>query len=89
MKSTPIWIIFIAMFVLHQDFWNWDNTGLVFGFMPVGLAYHATFSIAAALLWTAAVNFAWPSEIEAWADESQEPADAPAYATTDTEAGRA
>ena len=69
MNSKVIWIIFIALFVLHQDFWNWDNQSLVLGFMPIGLAYHAAFSIAAALLWTAAVKFAWPSDIEAWADE--------------------
>ena len=89
MNNKVIWIIFIALFVLHQDFWNWDNTDLVLGFLPVGLAYHAAFSIAAALLWTAAVKFAWPSDLEAWADETQDPADAPANATTNTEAGQA
>ena len=76
MNSKTIWIIFVVLFVLHQDFWNWDNTGLVFGFMPVGLAYHAGFSLAAALLWAAALKFAWPSEIEAWADEADEQVDA-------------
>ena len=76
MNSKTIWIIFVVLFVLHQDFWNWDNTGLVFGFMPVGLAYHAGFSLAAALLWAAALKFAWPSEIEAGADEADEQVDA-------------
>ena len=76
MNSKAIWIIFVALFVLHQDVWFWDNQSLVFGFMPIGLAYHAAFSLAAALLWTAAVKFAWPSEIEAWADEADEAGDA-------------
>jgi hypothetical protein len=62
-------ILAIALFVLHQDFWNWSNSSLVFGFMPVGLAYHACYSLAAAALWAFAIKFAWPSEIVAWADE--------------------
>lgn len=74
MKNKTIWIIFAALFLLHQDFWNWDNTSTVLGFLPVGLAYHAGFSLAAALLWASAVWFAWPSDIEAWAEQ---PADAP------------
>jgi len=69
-----IWILAAALFVLHQDFWNWGNDTLVFGFMPIGLAYHAGFSLAAALVWLGAVKFAWPSELEAWADEGDETA---------------
>ncbi|CAN5504303.1 hypothetical protein BH23VER1_BH23VER1_28970 [soil metagenome] len=60
--------LFIALFVLHHDFWNWDNRGLVFGFIPAGLAYHAAFSLAAATLWLFTIRFAWPAEIEAWAE---------------------
>ena len=41
MKSAVIVFVFIALAVLHQDIWNWDNSNLVFGFLPVGLAYHA------------------------------------------------
>ncbi len=69
MKSKWVWIIFVLLFILHQDFWLWDDRTLVFGVMPIGLAYHAGFSIAAALLWVSAVKWAWPSDIEAWADE--------------------
>jgi len=59
----------IILAVLHQDFWNWDNGTLVFGFMPVGLAYHACYSLLAAGLWALAVRFAWPHRLEAWAEE--------------------
>lgn len=69
MNNKIIWIIFIALFILHQDFWLWDDRTLVFGFLPSGLAYHAGFSIAAALLWASAVKWAWPVELEQWADE--------------------
>ena len=66
---TMILIGFVVLFVLHHDFWFWDNRTLVFGFLPIGLAYHALFSIAAAGLWFAALKLAWPDELEAWADE--------------------
>ena len=58
----------VLLMVLHQDFWWWDDGSLVFGFMPVGLAYHALFSIAASLVWAGAVKWAWPSHVERWAD---------------------
>ena len=39
-----------AVYVLHQDFWNWKKAEpLVFGFLPIGLAYHAGYSILAAV----------------------------------------
>ena len=64
-----LWIAAGVLFVLHQDFWLWSNQTLVFGFMPIGLLYHAGFSVAAALLWLCMVKFAWPGAVEAWADE--------------------
>lgn len=69
MKSKWVWVIFVLLFFLHQDVWFWNDQSLVFDFMPIGLAYHAAFSISAALLWVSAVKWAWPSDIEAWADE--------------------
>ena len=68
MKTAVIVIAFIILAVLHQDTWNWDNAELVFGFIPVGLGYHAVYSIAAALFWAAVVKFAWPTRLEEWAD---------------------
>ena len=69
------WIIYglvVVLALLHQDFWFWDDSTLVFGFMPVGLFYHALYSIAAACLWAAAVKWAWPSEVEAFAEAADE-----------------
>lgn len=65
-----ITLLALLLFVLHQDFWNWHSTTMVFGFMPIGLFYHACFSVAAAALWLGAVKFAWPAETEAWADQN-------------------
>jgi hypothetical protein len=62
-----VWVSFWVLFLLHQDLWWWSDDRLVLGFLPVGLAWHAAFSVASALLWLAAVKFAWPTEIEDWA----------------------
>jgi hypothetical protein len=62
-------LAFVALFLLHHDFWNWNNTSLVLGFMPVGLAYHAGYSMVAGLFWHLVTRFAWPHSIEKWADE--------------------
>lgn len=57
--------LIILLAVLHQDFWWWDDSDtLVFGFVPVGLAYHAVLSLAAALLWALAVKFCWPADVD-------------------------
>ena len=41
----------LAVYALHQDVWFWRAARpLVFGFLPVGLVYHAAYSVAAALL---------------------------------------
>jgi hypothetical protein len=54
-----------ALYVLHQDFWFWRTARpLVFGFIPVGLFYHACFAVASALLMWLLVRFAWPAHLE-------------------------
>ena len=69
MKRVTIGLL-VLLAVLHQDFWWWDDgRTLVFGFMPVGLAYHAGVSVAAACLWALAVRYCWPEHVDS-ADES-------------------
>jgi hypothetical protein len=58
----------LVLFVLHHDAWNWGDRAVVLGFLPVGLAYHVAYSVAAAALWAFAVKFAWPEGLERWAD---------------------
>jgi hypothetical protein len=69
MGKTAVWSLFVILFFLHQDFWWWEDSGLVFGFMPIGLAYHAAFSIACAFLGWLAIRFAWPHDLEKFAEE--------------------
>jgi hypothetical protein len=39
----------LALFVLHNDLWWWDDPTLVLG-LPIGLLYHLSFCLAAAVL---------------------------------------
>lgn len=54
--------------ILHYDFWLWDSTATIFGFMPVGLAYQAGISFAAAMAWILVTKLDWPHGVEEWAD---------------------
>jgi len=63
----------VALYALHQDVWNWRTAHpLVFGFLPIGLAYHAAFCLAAAALMGLLTRFAWP--VLSGRSESQGPA---------------
>ncbi|HEY9171140.1 MAG TPA: DUF3311 domain-containing protein [Verrucomicrobiae bacterium] len=56
----------LAIYLLHQDFWNWKKVEpLVFGFLPIGLAYHGGYSVLAAVMMWVLVKFAWPKELDA------------------------
>ncbi len=57
-----IWLLVLVLLIIHQDNWFWNDPRLVFGFIPVGLFYHACISIAAATTWYLAIRFAWPVE---------------------------
>jgi len=62
------WGLVIAVAILHFDFWLWDSTAVVLGFVPVGLGYQAGISIAAAIAWLLVVRLDWPDHVERWAD---------------------
>ena len=64
-KKSFLSLLVLAVFLLHQDYWNWKKTEpLVFGFLPVGLAYHAGYAILAVVMMALLVKFAWPAELE-------------------------
>ena len=63
-----------AIYVLHQDFWNWRKAEpLVFGFLPVGLAYQAGYSILAAAMMAVLVRMVWPKHLENVEPEVKDP----------------
>ena len=67
-----VWLLIILLVVFHQDYWQWENSTLVFGFLPYGLVYHAGISLAAAVVWVLAVRFCWPGDLESLAAEADE-----------------
>lgn len=74
-KKALVYTALVALALLHQDFWFWDDPTLVFGFIPVGLAYHALYSVLAGLLWYLALTYDWPSDVEAFAQTPREEAE--------------
>ncbi len=68
LMKKVVWGLVLLLVVLHQDIWNWDNDRLVFGIIPVTLAYHSCISIAASIVWLIAATTAWPEHLE---DESE------------------
>ena len=67
-------LITAVVYLLHQDFWFWRSARpLVFGFLPIGLAYHAAYTIAISLWMLVLVKYCWPSHLE---DASERPRDA-------------
>ncbi|MGD2111463.1 MAG: DUF3311 domain-containing protein [Phycisphaerae bacterium] len=73
--KTFVYAAIILLALAHQDCWWWDNSEtLVFGFLPIGLAYHAGISIAAAILWALAVKYCWPEAVDVLDNPTTDPA---------------
>jgi len=65
-RTIALTLLVLAVYVLHQDCWNWKKADpLVFGFLPIGLAYHGAYSLLAAVMMWVLVKFAWPKELDA------------------------
>jgi hypothetical protein len=65
MKKTLVFLLILAVYVAHQDLWNWRKPDpMIFGFLPIGLAYQAAYSIACAVLMAILVRTVWPKHLE-------------------------
>lgn len=72
MKKLLLIVAFVALYALHQDIWNWRTPHpLIFGFIPIGLFYHACFAGASALFMWLLVKHAWPAHLETDIEESE------------------
>jgi hypothetical protein len=61
----PIVILVAIVYALHQDIWFWRTARpLVFGFLPIGLFYHAAYTVAASVLLWMLVQWYWPSHLD-------------------------
>jgi hypothetical protein len=58
-------LVIALVYALHQDVWLWRSARpLVFGFLPIGLAYHAAYTIGISLLMCGLVKYYWPSHLD-------------------------
>jgi hypothetical protein len=65
MRYVGVASVLVSVYVLHQDFWFWRTARpLVFGFLPVGLAYHAAYTLAISVVMLYLVRRRWPSHLE-------------------------
>lgn len=69
--KTALYLALALLYLLHNDFWNWGAAGLLFG-LPIGLAYHIGFCLAAALLFHLLVKHAWPDRLDASPEKEAE-----------------
>jgi hypothetical protein len=61
------WLVLLVLtvYVLHQDIWFWRQARpLLFGFVPVGLAYHVLYTLAVSFAMWLLVRYAWPDHLE-------------------------
>jgi hypothetical protein len=64
-KTATGTLLIVVLYALHQDIWFWRQARpLVFGFMPIGLFYHAAYTLATALAMTVLVRLLWPVSLD-------------------------
>jgi hypothetical protein len=58
-------LVLVVLYALHQDFWFWTSPRpLVFGFLPIGLFYHAAYTVAVSVVLLWLMPTLWPSQLE-------------------------
>ena len=67
-RKWPLFGALGLLYLLHNDLWLWDDPRLVLG-LPVGLAYHVLFCVAAAVVLALLVVYAWPEHLEVAEDD--------------------
>jgi hypothetical protein len=64
-KSAFLTLLIVILLIAHEDTWFWGvATPLLFGFLPIGLAYHAFYTLAAAALMLLVCRWVWPSHLD-------------------------
>ena len=58
-------LLVAALYVLHQDVWFWRAARpLVFGFLPIGLFYHAAYTVATSIVLWLLIRLIWPAHLD-------------------------
>lgn len=63
MKWT-LTLLVLAVAVLHQDHWFWHSKALIFGFLPMGLAYHIIYTFLCVMTMWTLILYVWPEHLE-------------------------
>ena len=64
-KTAVAALLVAVMYVLHQDIWFWRTPELVaFGILPIGLFYHAAYTLVTSLLLWLLIRLIWPAHLE-------------------------
>lgn len=66
-----IWSSVISLVILHQDYWQWGDATLDFGFLPRGLTFHVCISIGSAVVWLFATKYCWPEELDEVSEDAK------------------
>jgi len=65
MRAALLAALVAAIYLLHQDLWFWHTAEpILFGVLPIGLAYHVLYSIVVAGVMWLLVRYAWPAHLE-------------------------
>jgi hypothetical protein len=65
LRSSLLLLLTVLLYLLHQDFFLWrEARPLALGFLPIGLVYHAVYTLACAGLMLLLCRFAWPSHLD-------------------------
>ncbi len=72
MKRALLAIALAALYVLHQDVWNWRKAApILAGVLPIGLWYHVLYTLAIAGMMWLLVRHAWPAHLERAGEEDE------------------
>jgi hypothetical protein len=64
-KGLFLALLVCVLYALHQDLLLWRTARpLAFGFLPVGLLYHALYTLACSVLMIVLCRYAWPSHLD-------------------------
>lgn len=62
--------LLVILFIFHHDYFFWD-WHIVLGGIPAGLFYDMLYSCICAFTWWLMVRYAWPEELEKFADSGE------------------
>ena len=57
-------LLVLGLLIAQQDYWQWNRSDLVFGFLPYTIAWHSGVCLATAAVWLFITTACWPKQLE-------------------------